>query len=142
MSEQPDPVRRHAAEWLRCAEEDLTVARHTLSLGERCPHRLVAYHAQQCAEKAIKGLLVFHGIDFPRTHNIIGLLDLCAHVAPDLPAAYDPETDLTDYAVSARYPGEEWEVTRDEAQDAIAVAENVNGAVRAHLEAHGLPLEI
>lgn len=30
------------------------------------PYRLIAYHAQQCAEKYLKAYLVYHDIDFPK----------------------------------------------------------------------------
>jgi HEPN domain-containing protein len=34
------------------------------------------YHTQQCAEEALKALVVLHQIDFPRTHVLEVLLDL------------------------------------------------------------------
>jgi len=52
-------------------------ARHALTLTSGCPHRLIAYHAQQCAEKYLKAYLVSAGVDFPYTHNISRLLELC-----------------------------------------------------------------
>ena len=63
----------------------------------------IGFHVQQAVEKSLKAILVFHGIDYPRTHSIVGL----AHLASDndivLPAAF-PESDrYTDYAVDFRY---------------------------------------
>jgi hypothetical protein len=37
------------------AEEDLRFAEHGLTISSSCPYRLIAYHAQQCAEKCLKG---------------------------------------------------------------------------------------
>lgn len=58
---------------------------------------------QQAVEKALKAILVFHGIDYPRTHSIVGLAHLASDNDIDLPAAF-PESDrYTDYAVDFRY---------------------------------------
>ena len=44
--------------WLNYGDEDLRLARHGLSLSSSCPYRLIAFHAQQCAEKHLKAYLV------------------------------------------------------------------------------------
>ena len=75
----PDPVITVVREWLRKADHDLTAAAHLLTLGADCPTDTVGFHAQQCAEKCIKALLVFRATPFPRTHDIRllrALLDL------------------------------------------------------------------
>ncbi len=61
---------------------------------------------------------------FPKTHNIGVLLDL---LPPDIPrdAALDEVALLTEYAVSARYPGEAEDVTEEERSAAVAAAERV-----------------
>jgi HEPN domain-containing protein len=63
---------------------------HRLTLTSRVPYRLIAYHAQLCAEKYLKAFLVYHRIDFPYTHDIGRLLELCAEkgeLAKDPPEA-------------------------------------------------------
>lgn len=36
---------------------------------------VVGFHAQQTVEKAVKAVLVLHGIAFPRSHDLDFLLD-------------------------------------------------------------------
>lgn len=72
-----DEIVGKTREWAAHADDDMRVAQHTLTLPDECPYRLVAYHAQQCAEKYLKAFLVLRGIDFPFTHNIARLLELC-----------------------------------------------------------------
>jgi HEPN domain len=48
-------------QWIVKAEHDLTTARHTLTLKEECPFHTICFHSQQCAEKYLKALLIFHG---------------------------------------------------------------------------------
>ena len=54
-----DIVRR----WLEKARNDLRNEDHTHTMGDECPFDTVCYHAHQCVEKCLKGLLVWHSID-------------------------------------------------------------------------------
>ncbi|MDD5139133.1 MAG: HEPN domain-containing protein [Verrucomicrobiales bacterium] len=61
---------------------------------------------QQCVEKYLKARLLEAGIPFPRTHDLLQLLNLCAPVEP-LWLAYAKVVDaMTDFAVDFRYPGQ------------------------------------
>jgi HEPN domain len=75
-------IRRKVLQWLNYADEDIQLARHALTLSTAVPYRLVAYHAQQCAEKALKAYLVRHRIDFPYTHNMIEQHLFCKFFVP------------------------------------------------------------
>ena len=48
--------------------------------------------------------------------------------------------ELTAFAITARYPGEDEEVTREEAVRAIVIAERVRHAVRDALKKEGMEL--
>lgn len=51
----PDPdIVKKVMQWLTFADEDLNMASDALSYGSRRSYRLIAYHAQQCAEKCLK----------------------------------------------------------------------------------------
>ena len=121
-------IRRKVIQWLNYADEDIQLARHALTLSTGAPYRLVAYHAQQCAEKSLKAYLVCHSIDFPYTHNISRLLELCSETAQWDDSLLDAE-ELSVYAVTTRYPGEEEEVTKGEALRAIELAALVRETV-------------
>jgi len=129
-----------AAQWAAFADEDLRYAEHGLSLGPETPYRLVAYHAQQCAEKYLKAYLVHKGIDFPYTHNIAALLELCEKSAPWAVSLRDAE-ELTQFAITAGYPGEDEIVEKSEAIRAIEQARQVKMVVRNALSESGLVLD-
>jgi len=118
-------------EWVVKAENDLTTAAHALTLGPKCPTDTVCFHAQQCVEKYLKAVLVLHGQDFPKTHDLKRLFALMpVHVRPAL--TKEEQDQLTDYATGARYPG--WgEIPLGEARRAVAVARRVRKEVRALL---------
>jgi HEPN domain-containing protein len=105
------------------------------------PYRLVAWHAQQCAEKYIKAYLVFYQIDFPHTHRILYLLELCPERNTWGNSLAAAET-LTPFAVMTRYPGEDEPVTEIEAKRAVHTAELVRKTIRAALYERGVQPEI
>jgi len=127
---------KKVVQWLEFADEDLRFAEHGLKLKDDCPCRLIAYHAQQCAEKHLKAYLVFHGKDFPYTHDLQELLAECAEIA-GWPKGLKSARELTYYAISTRYPGEAEEVTRKEAVSALELAKKVRDAVRKALKEEG-----
>lgn len=72
----PEKVLSVVREWVAKAENDLKTAAHTLKLGKDCPTDTVCFHAQQCVEKYLKALLVWKGIDFPKTHDLEKLIGM------------------------------------------------------------------
>jgi HEPN domain-containing protein len=111
------------ADWLQHARSDLALAKSTPADRDILPETL-CYHAQQSVEKAIKAVLVFSGITFPKTHNIGALLELAPPRTP-LDVALEEVASLTDYAVTSRYPGDVEDVTTEELSTAIGIAERV-----------------
>jgi HEPN domain-containing protein len=130
---------RKAKQWITYGDEDLRLARHALTLLSGCPYRLIAYHAQQCAEKYLKAYLVYHRIDFPYTHNISRLLELCEKSSRWPEKIYEAE-ELTPFAITARYPGEDEKVTKKEALRAVGIATKIRQTVRKTLKKEGFPL--
>lgn len=122
-------------QWIEKAEHDLKNAAHTLALSDsECPFDTVCFHAQQCAEKYLKGLLVFLKIKFPRAHDLRLLLQLSMRKA-SLKLEVSEVAGLNRYIIEGRYPGE-WEpIGRSESLRAVAVARKVRQAVRKYLSA-------
>ena len=91
-------------DWLAHAKSDLNLARLGKDRQEILPEQ-VCFHAQQAAEKALKGVLLSRRIEFPLIHDIEELLELAEqgglHVPPDVADA----GSLTPHAVVSRYPG-------------------------------------
>ena len=122
-------------------DEDLQLAEQAITLQGKQgpPYRLIAYHTQQCAEKYLKAYLVYCGVDFPYTHNISILLELCSEHVTWTAELRDAE-QLTLYSITTRYPGEDEEVSETEAKRAIELARQVREQVRNALKQLGLKL--
>jgi len=132
MKSARDALTDAAAQWVRKAENDLTTAVAVTRLGGEYPTDSVCFHAQQCAEKYYKAVLVYHGIDFPRTHDLNALARLLPGLL--LPTLTDEERRrLTYYAVSLRYPGDYDPIPIREARHALALARRVRRGTRRML---------
>ena len=118
-------------EWVAKAEGDFNTARRELGATTSPNYDAVCFHAQQCAEKYLKGRLVEAGIAFPRTHDLGALLTLLLPVEPTWAAMRTPLDSLTDRAVEIRYPG----TTADEqdARESVAIARRLRETVRRGL---------
>jgi HEPN domain-containing protein len=67
----PDEARAEDVRaWLKKAALDLYTAQHLISAGELNLRADAVFHAQQAAEKALKGFLAWHDVPFRKTHNI------------------------------------------------------------------------
>ncbi|MBF0628693.1 MAG: HEPN domain-containing protein [Magnetococcales bacterium] len=118
-------------EWIKKADHDLITARAVLSLPHG-PTDTPCFHAQQAVEKALKGVLTFHGVPFGRTHDLLVLFDQVVEWIPEIIPFEAACGSMGDYAVEARYPGESVEPDRSDAMEALHVAEQVVAMVRVH----------
>jgi HEPN domain-containing protein len=120
--------------WFKKAENDLTTAEHTMKL-KHPPCDTVCFHAQQCAEKYLKGFLTFHEIDFPKTHSLEDLVSLCRDVAPPIESELEDIETLSSYGVEVRYPDEiYYDIPKEDAVEAINIAKRVKVIILKHLE--------
>jgi len=122
-------------DWLAKAEGDF----HSANWEMKAPapnFDAVVFHAQQCIEKMIKGILVAAAIPFERTHE----LNLLAHQVrqahqqkPERPAwSWDP-ADLAAIqpgAVLLRYP--DYSATSQDAQRAIDACTRLRASLLPH----------
>ena len=123
-------------EWIRCAEEDFDVANALLRRRTKIAANTIGFHCQQCVEKYLKARLEEGGLNAPKTHDLVVLLQLVLPVEP-LWASFAPALRrLNDYAVKFRYPGHV--ATRAEAKEALRVCRSIRTDVRLSI---GLPRE-
>ena len=118
------------AEWLRRARSNLARARADRSLPDVLYEDL-CFDAQQAVEKSLKALLVYRKIAFPKTHAIADLLTLAQMGGIEIPEEILQASELTEYAVEARYPGLFEDVTQEDYAQALDVAEHVLAWVEA-----------
>lgn len=125
-----------ARRWLRYAREDLHTAQ--VIIGDATiAYRHVCWLAQQCAEKALKSVLIYLQIEFHRIHDLDALRDL-------IPGEWSVRTKfpdlaiLTEWAVEARYPGNWTEASETDARFAVQQAEQLLDTVLKDFVVRGL----
>lgn len=66
------------------------------------------FHAQQMSEKCLKAFLIHRGVEFPYTHNLTKLVELCAGTDDTFRSLLPTVAPLTPYAVELRYDDTFW----------------------------------
>lgn len=109
-------------EWIDKADHDLGSAKLIfLHIPEYFD--TIAFHCQQATEKYLKATLVFYGVDFQRTHNLVYLLDLLSQkfvLSEDL---YDKAILLNGFSVQIRYPNKNIYLSKEELEVSIAITQ-------------------
>ena len=111
-------------EWLNRARSNPAQAREGARIAGVYLEDL-CFSAQQAAEKAIKALLIQNEIEFPYVHDLAELVGLVEQTGQEVPSRVQQAARLTRYAVVTRYPGLLEDVTCDQYDEAVAIAEEV-----------------
>ncbi len=109
----------------RKAEHDLDAAKKLSIDG---PLDIACYHFHQAVEKYIKALLQAHDVEFPRTHDLDALLDICLSLGSDLESFRTPLESFIPYAIQLRY---EWDY--EPTAKEVSIASHVADSVRARI---------
>jgi HEPN domain-containing protein len=118
-------------EWVEKAEGDFLVASQIMRRKKQRVFDAACFHCQQTVEKYFKARLIEEGLSFPKTHDLVELLELLQPVEP-LWASYEAAAKkLTEYAVNLRYPGED--ATLAEATLALKNCKSLRAEVRRSL---------
>lgn len=125
------PAEAWVRAWLDKAENDLLNAEVMLESG-RGAYDTICFHAQQGAEKLLKGFLVQHGQEVDKTHDLGRLLKECAAFHPPFASLSLACNILTGYAIQTRYPGD-MDYSRDLAAEALELAKQVRDFVLTRL---------
>lgn len=109
-------------EWMNRARSNLALAKNRIPeayLEDLC------FEAQQTAEKAIKAVLIKHGIEFPYVHDLNRLLALLEEAGEKIPETIRKAESLTTYAITTRYPSAGNPISVLEYREALKIAEAV-----------------
>jgi HEPN domain-containing protein len=97
----PPEVVEVLRQWVRKAEHDLEAARRIIAIEEGCPFDTVCFHCQQAAEKYLKCLLTYAGIQAPRTHDLHALAALIP-LEQCFPVRVEDLAELNPYAINVQ----------------------------------------
>ncbi len=92
----------HARGLLSRAHDDFFVVSR-LAREADAPVWVLGFHAEQAVEKALKAVLSSAGIVYPRTHNLVMLVELLRQAQQPIPPNADDFGMLVPYGVVLRY---------------------------------------
>jgi len=121
-------MKQHEA-WIFKAENDLKSARKLMEGDTPIPDTAI-YHAQQCAEKALKAYLSFKLQPVQRTHDVEYLVELCIGLDERFTELSSHARILTPYGAAFRYPDIVLEPEKEDVFEAIDKAAKVLAFVK------------
>lgn len=119
-------------EWLAKAEQDYHSAWRDYRARKFPNYDGAGFHAQQCIEKYLKGLLVSCGQPSVWGHDLLAIAEQCLPFLPQLELEKPLLALLTKFAVRYRYPGES--ATKTDAKNAIQAMEHLRRLMRHKLD--------
>ena len=117
-------------EWLQYATDDLESARLLLEKSDN--YHISAYHSHQTIEKLFKWFLLKKGKKFPFIHDLKELFRQISEVAK-VESLFKDVSYVDDLYPQLRYPTGE-QVTQEEAQKSLIIAEKFNKIIRSLAE--------
>ena len=125
---------RDVIEWIDKAEQDYQTALTMARKRSKPVPDIVGFHSQQCIEKYLKAFLVSKKTDFPKTHDLIELLEIANTKDPLMDILRPDLRILNPFSVQFRYPGET--ATLKESKTAVKTVKKVRKFFRKKF---GLP---
>jgi HEPN domain-containing protein len=120
------------SEWVAKAEADYHSAWRDYRARKHPNYDGAGFHAQQCIEKYLKGLLVYTGQPSLWGHDLLALVERCLPFFPELAFERPLFALLTRFAVRYRYPGES--ASKADARRALQAMERLRTLLRQKLE--------
>lgn len=124
---------RQPESWIQSADSDFRVIAACVNSNDT-PWEMVAFHAQQAAEKLLKCYCAAkRGEEPEKTHDLPILLGQCCAVDATLTEISADCGLLNRYAIAPRYPVGSPLPTQAEAERAVAAAERIRDVIRQRL---------
>jgi HEPN domain-containing protein len=127
-------MKLRTTEWIERAEGDWTMAVRE-SQAQDPVWNGICFLAQQCAEKYLKAHLEELGIAFPKTHDLVVLLNSTGGMMTSLEVMRVDLAHRSTFGISARYPGVH--ANQAAATQSLQIASSVRTEIR---KLFGLPI--
>ena len=113
--------------WLFRANEDIAVIESLSSTNIEFYTSTICFHSQQAVEKFLKAFLIFHDVDFPKTHDLDFLIMECQKIENSF-IGIDLKS-LSDFGVSIRYPDDFYVPGVKETREYIEISKEIKSCI-------------
>ncbi len=110
-------------EWIIKSQNDIKSAE--ILYKENGPTDALCFHCHQAVEKILKGFMIFSKKEFPKTHDLIYLLNLCKKIDEGFEGVKDKASFLNRFYIETRYPPEIVVYSRQESQEVLECAQKL-----------------
>lgn len=115
---------KYVESWLARGDDDLVLVKLILEKGTGSPN-LACFHAQQAAEKYLKGYLAHHDKHVRKIHDLPKLLGGCMQIDSSFKELREDAQYLTQFYIESRYPDDFIMFQLEDAEKAYGAATRV-----------------
>lgn len=120
------PVTKYVMDWFKRADDDIGVVLILLHNREEINSNIACFHAQQSAEKYLKGFLASREKNIRKVHDLKEILTVCIGIDNSFIKLAEALEFLNQFYIRTRYPGDYPEgFSWKDAEQALAFAEKV-----------------
>mgnify|MGYP001559614973 CR=1 FL=1 len=128
---------KYAADWFARGNDDLKTIEALLK-NNGIPN-IVCFHAQQAAEKYLKGFLANHEKYTRKIHDLEALVVACRDIFSAFEELRETGQFLNQFYIESRYPDDYVEFTADDARKSFEAALHIKEFVLQKLDSSGKP---
>ena len=110
--------------WFKRADEDLLLIEVLLKEESLSPNP-ICFHAEQAAEKYLKGFLAHHEMHVRKIHDLETLIEDCKKVDQTFETLRDSARFLDQFYTESRYPDDYVEFSHEDAEEAYTAAKKI-----------------
>lgn len=126
-------ITEYVKNWFKRADEDLALIDVMSREGSVFPNS-VCFHAEQAAEKYLKGFLAHHDLHVRKIHDLEILVEDCKKIDSSFEAVQDNARFLNQFYIESRYPDDYMEFSEEDAEEAYAAAKSIKEFVLEKLK--------
>jgi HEPN domain-containing protein len=120
-------ISQYVADWFMRGDDDIKTME--ILLKENGTPNVICFHAQQAAEKYLKGYLAYHERHVRKIHDVTALLDACVEIDSTFESLRDDTRFLGAFYVESRYPDDYVEFSKIDAEQAYKAATRIKNFV-------------
>ena len=110
--------------WFSRADEDLALIAVLLKEKAFFPNP-ICFHAEQAAEKYLKGFLAHHELHVRKVHDLETLVEDCKKVDQSFEEVLDDVIFLNQFYIESRYPDDYIVFSSEDSKEACVTAEKI-----------------
>jgi HEPN domain-containing protein len=116
-------ITKYVRDWFARGDDDIRAAE--ILLKEQGAPNTICFHAQQAAEKYLKGFIAYHEKHVRKIHDLSALVSICIDIDKRFELLKEDAQFLSQFYTESRYPDDYIEFQREDAEEAFGAAQRI-----------------